>query len=246
MVDADSEYTAAASGAGLHTLETEDFELAEVTNDEMVAVYKSRMAKKGASGRGIYDELILSAPGGCCPLCGQRNVSTLDHHLPKKLFPALAVAPLNLVPACADCNKLKLDAAPSSREQETLHPYFDAISDDPWLAATVVETKPAAVQFFVDPPAHWDASLTERVKRHCVLFQLPKLYAAQAAPEISGIAYHLTNLYSAAPAQGAVKVRAFLVDQAESRRHARVNSWQGAMYQALADSTWYCDGGFTI
>ena len=62
------------------------------------------MVRKNGPGRATYDLLKLSAKGGFCPLCGQRNVSTLDHYLPKESYPDLSILPINLVRACSDCN----------------------------------------------------------------------------------------------------------------------------------------------
>ena len=101
----------------------------DVTKAEMEKVYTQRMAKVGAPGREIYDEIFSAPPGGRCPLCVQRSVTTLDHHLPKALFPALAVTPLNLVPACSDCNKAKLGASPDTARDAPLHPYYDDLVD---------------------------------------------------------------------------------------------------------------------
>lgn len=62
------------------------------------------------------------------PVLHHRDVSTLDHVLPKTLFPSLAVTPLNLVGSWKDCNKAKLAAAPSNTSYAVLHPYFEDIS----------------------------------------------------------------------------------------------------------------------
>ncbi|MFF4983341.1 HNH endonuclease [Streptomyces sp. NPDC001046] len=246
IVAAGKSYVTAAQATTLHNLEPEDFEVDQVTGSEMVAIYTGRMAKKGAAGRVIYDDLILAAKDGRCPLCGQRPVSTLDHHLPKSLYPALAVDPLNLIPACADCNKLKLDVAPVSPEDETLHPYFDNIEQRSWLHAEVVEVAPAALRFFVRAPSEWDETLAQRARAHFKKFGLAKLYASQAAQEMSNIQYRLAQLYSVNAEGGAQRVQEYLEEEAESRRRAYLNSWQTATYAALANSAWFCSGGFQL
>jgi hypothetical protein len=152
IVAAATAFEAAAIATTLHTLQRADDVSGQVTKDEMSAIYTGRMAKKGAPGRIIYDELMATPAHGRCPLCGHRQVSTLDHHLPKARYPALAVAPLNLVPSCMDCNKAKTNTFPLASEDETLHPYFDDIEDDPWLSADVIQTAPAALRFYVAPP----------------------------------------------------------------------------------------------
>ncbi len=246
IIAAGQSYVAAAQTTKLHDLTPADFRPDDVTTSEMVTVYKSRMAKKGAAGRAIYDDIVLSAKEGRCPLCGQRQVSTLDHHLPKSVFPALAVDPLNLVPACSDCNRLKLDVAPDCAEDETLHPYFDDVEQQAWLYAEVIESTPAALRFFVTAPAGWGDVLTRRVELHFKRFGLAALYAAQAAQEIGNIRYRLNQLHAALPEGGAQRVRQYLEEEAESRRRAYLNSWQTAAYAALAASSWFCDGGFEL
>ncbi|MER5960283.1 hypothetical protein [Streptomyces sp. NPDC001893] len=244
VVAAATRFAEAVPAVALHSLEQGDFKLDTVTDREMADVYTLRMAAKKGAGRKIYDDLILGAEGGHCPLCGQRDVSTLDHHLPKKRFPTLAVAPLNLIPACADCNKVKGEKAPKHSEEETLHPYFDDIESDLWLRAAVVETTPAALRFFVSPPDNWDSVLTGRVRHHFKAFGIAKLYASQAAVELCNITHQLTEAYTANPTDGVRRVKSILEEAAESRCRARLNSWQSATYRALADSSWYCQGGF--
>lgn len=241
VVIAADEYEAAAIAAELHTIASADNVGALVTRDEMAKVYAYRMVKKGAPGRPIYDELLASAPHDRCPLCGQRIVSTLDHHLPKARFPALVVTPINLIPACADCNKLKLDAVPEAAEEVMLHPYFDDIEDDRWLYAEVTEKVPAGVRFFVVPPESWDELTGVRVELHFSVLQLSPLYAAQAAQELVSIRFYLSQLHVAG---GADAVQAHLLEMAESTAHAHTNAWRTATYEAFAESAWFCSGGF--
>lgn len=212
-----------------------------VKKEEMINVYTQRMVKKDSAGRQTYDKLLASPVHGRCPLCGQGLVNTLDHHLPKSLYPALAVVPTNLIPSCFDCNKAKLDIKPISAEYETIHPYFDDIETDLWLHARVIEESPTGIQFFVKAPENWNDVKSKRVKHHFKTFKLSSLYTSLAASELSGIQYSLANLFSKVGDQG---VEAYLREEASSREKVYLNSWQTAMYKALADSYWFCSGGF--
>lgn len=239
IVGASDEFEVAAAAVTLHGFAKSDNVGGHVTKTGMIRLYDWRFARKGSAGRPIYDAIFAAAPR--CPLCGHGTVSTLDHHLPKAHYPALAVAPANLVPACADCNKNKIDAVPLVSEDETLHPYFDDVEDDPWLVAEVLVVAPAALRFAVDPPEHWSPVLAARVRRHFRMLNLPYLYGAQAATEISNIRRYLTTLFARA---GIDAVRTHLSETAESCTDHRLNSWQTATYKALAGSEWYCGGGF--
>src|SRR5262249_3819476 len=147
---------------------------------EMVSLYDQRMARKNGPARSIYNDIRMLPEGDRCPFCDQRNVSTLDHILPKGQYPALAVAPLNLVGACMECNKLKLDVRPDAAEETFLHPYFDDISGDEWLTANVVQQCPCAVVFDVDPPAKWSCTLAARLTYQFELLKLAELYSREA------------------------------------------------------------------
>lgn len=241
IVDASEEFDDAAAHNRLHQIVRQAMVGGQVTRAEMEAVYTNRMAKKGAPGRDAYDTLFTSAPQGKCPLCGHRTVSTLDHHLPKAHYPALAVAPLNLVPACADCNKAKLASLPATASEETLHPYFDDITGDRWLYAEVVEEDPAALRFFVDAPAHWGAVLAARVDLHFRTLGLAKLYASEAADELLNIRHQLQIIYAAG---GAAMVRAEMEERRQSSSAVRVNGWRTITFEAFAESVWFCNGGF--
>jgi hypothetical protein len=207
----------------------------------MEKVYTQRMAKSGAPGREIYDEIFASSPSGRCPLCMQRFVATLDHHLPKAHFPSLAVAPLNLIPACSDCNKAKLDVIPTTAEQVPLHPYYDELGDKSWLNAVVIERRPTALRFVVTRPAGWTNMLSTRVDNHFRSLGLAALFASEAAEELLNIRHQLSILRDAYPADG---VRDELARRAASSAAARPNGWRTAAYRAWFESDWFCNGGF--
>lgn len=236
---ASDEFEDASINNSLHTIASSDRVGHDVTTKEMTNLYANKFVKK--PGRPIYEKIRSSAINDRCPLCGLRMVSTLDHHLPKAEYPALAITPINLIPACSDCNKTKLMAMPTKAEEETLHPYFDDVESDLWLYAEVIESSPAAFRFFVNPPTIWDALIGVRVENHFDVFELNKLYVSHAAEELTNIRRNLIDLYSKT---GSIGVRAHLQDQANSRRAAYINSWQTSLYQAMADSNWFCDGGF--
>ncbi len=76
-------------------------------------------------GRVKYDELKVRAPFGRCLLCGNSEIASLDHHLPKDALPLYAICPANLVPACSKCNQVKGNRIGTTATQRTLHPYYD-------------------------------------------------------------------------------------------------------------------------
>ncbi len=242
LLAAEDQFRAAAQNNTLHQLPTTTM-VGALTAKQMAWLYSKKMADPKAPGRAIYDEIRMAAPNGRCPLCGRGVVYTLDHHLPKAHYPDLAITPINLVPACQDCNKNKTSILPTTAGDETLHPYFDDVERDIWLHARVIEVAPAAVLYSVVPPATWSPTLETRVKNHFRIYHLRQLYASLAGEEIVNIRALLAGPQAKSGAQG---IREYLTSVSESHRTTRRNTWQAAAYSAMASSDWYCEGGFAL
>ena len=241
IADASDDYDRHAEQGELHLVATATDVDGEVTVAEMVRLYTGRMVPKDSPGRSIYDAIMALANHERCPFCGHRSVATLDHLLSKTQYPALTVTPNNLVPCCSDCNKAKLNRPPLTAADQYLHPYFDAIEDNLWLRAEIVETAPAAARFFVDPHPSWSQLTINRVDNHFRQLGLARLYSSQAAAELVNVRFQVAALFEKG---GLASVKLFLEETHASRSQARVNSWQTAFYAALSESDWYCEGGF--
>ncbi|HDR8922022.1 TPA: hypothetical protein QDA90_001483 [Burkholderia vietnamiensis] len=76
---------------------------------------------------GFLAELRESGSPDVCAMCGSLKAGTLDHVLPKDIYPEFAIFAPNLVPAC-DCNsKRGTRYRGLNRGERTLHPYFDDV-----------------------------------------------------------------------------------------------------------------------
>ena len=238
---AEQEFVKKITTGQMHTIGRETIVNGAVTATDLQKIYTYRMVQL-PQGRIHYDTLILSAPNGLCPLCAHRDVSTLDHYLPKTKYPRLTVTPVNLIPACGDCNKGKLVNYPTTPEEETLHPYFDDIENDHWLIMTVLQTSPVSVNYSLKRPNGWQSLLFARLQTHFTSFKLKSLYSTQAGRELSGIKQQLINIHSSGAGERGVKQ--WLTESASSRELVNINSWQTALYKGLADDDWFCRDGF--
>jgi len=224
---------------------TNDDELiiGEVTNRELKKLYSQHMVGASKPARIIYDQLRNSAPNDICPFCGFSNVETLDHLLPQKHFPSLSIIPLNLIPACSDCNRKKREIVPQTEEEQNIHPYFDFnLISDQWLFAELdTSNSPIRFRYYVQSPNDWSTVSKSRVEKHFDTFDLAKRFTVQAGAELPNLNLEFTsNPYC----NDANIIRALLDERVAARLRNHKNSWQLAMFQALAISDWYCEGGF--
>lgn len=243
VVRAEQAYIAAAQRGRLNEIPAVNNVDGVVSNAEMVAVYSGRMVAATSPGRGIYDRIMASARHGRCPFCGHRIVSTLDHHLPKTSYSEFTVTPVNLIPACKDCNKAKEWKSPNQPGNVFLHPYFDDVENDRWLLGNVIEGAMATLSFSVAFPQNWHQVTFDRVKYQFDKLELDELYRSNAAEEMLNIRFQLVDVFDGG---GRDAVRAHLQSAMNTRLRARVNSWQTATYEALSINDWYCDGGFRM
>ncbi|WP_345584337.1 hypothetical protein [Streptomyces prasinosporus] len=242
-VEAASErFRQAARHGTLHELNSQEFTVAGISPGDLVRWAYDNGMVNSQDGRVIYEQIMAAPPDERCPLCGHGTVRTMDHFLPKRMFPALCVDPLNLVPACADCNHVKGDRLPADAETTPLHPYLDRIDQDFWLDARVTHSSPMWLDFFVSPPPGWAHLLAERTRYHFTLFGLGKLFAVQASRIVSSIRRQLTGILDAG---GKDLVRGYLADEAAARLADRRNGWEGVTYRALARDDAFCSGAFT-
>lgn len=162
----------------------------ELKKSDFIKLYSIYFVGQKKPAREIYDVLMASA-NEKCPFCGgigrPRN---LDHYLPKAYFPQFAIAPLNLVPSCRDCNMDgKGDDFATAPGEQILHPYLDhdRYYNEQWIFARYlpnIEGEPAAIEYFVSPPNEWTASQKERVVKHFNDFNLSLRYSKEASARL--------------------------------------------------------------
>lgn len=243
IIEASEELEKKVTTGQLHTIIQETLVNGNVSALELSDVYTKRMAKKNTPGRALYDKMKLTAPYEICPLCSQNSATTLDHYLPKAEYPRLSVTPINLVPSCFDCNKIKLAKLPNLSSEETLHPYYDNVENIEWLRATVIQGTPPSVRFSANPPDYIPNLLSQRIVYHFTSLELKKLYAIQAGSELRQINLILIKRFEN---EGALGVKSYLLEAMEARSHDNINSWQAALYRATSSSNWFCSGGFRL
>ncbi|MER8219022.1 hypothetical protein ABTZ58_00140 [Streptomyces sp. NPDC094143] len=190
-------------------------------------------------GRRKYDELKARAPFGRCLLCGNSEIGSLDHHLPKEALPLYAICPVNLVPACGKCNQMKGDRIGITAGQRTLHPYYDRPGETGRYLVADITGWP--VQFHIQALPNWDAELRARVEYHFDTFQLADRYAEFSVSVVTADQW----LHRQIRSEGGIPALTDHLYEA-AKQHARThgpNAWDTALRYGLASSDWYLHHG---
>lgn len=208
---------------------------------EFKKLYSNQMVPFDKPARYFYDKLMSLAPLGKCPYCSIGQVSTLDHYLPKSIFPVFSILPNNLVASCKDCNTGKSTKYAKSKGTQTLHPYYDNFSTMQWLFARVLQTTPVSIEFYVSAPMTWSQIEKDRIKAHFDDYNLAKRFSIEASNTLANLReeFDYLNLDSTI-------IQQELDKKAKVFGNIHKNSWETAMYQALSQDNWYCNGGYSL
>lgn len=241
----EKQFVAALVADAVHKLDPDDFSLTGISTSDLYRILYEEGLVTRVDGRSVYNRILATSPNRLCPLCGMNQVTSLDHHLPKTVFPTLCVSAANLIPACGECNLLKGKHYPRSAIEHTLHPYFDNALSETWLDAVVVEDKstarPPHVEYSVSAPTSWPLTLVKRAEYHLSKFQLRSRYALAMNAMLSEQQRLFVELHQLFGPDG---VKRYAAAQSESALEANANSFRGIAFRAMSSSDWFCDGGF--
>lgn len=199
--------------------------------EDMIWLYDNKFAKSSSEARKYYDKIMLSADNGRCPYCLHREVSQLDHYLPKSTRPVLSIVTENLIPSCSDCNIPK-----GTNDSLFSHPYFDDIDCFIYLECDLINTDDGVVfKYKVAETKECDEKLLERIKNQMNSSDLLSLYGRHAASEFNIHKKSFMGLNELGEEKN-VLTRHF-TSLLESYCDAiGVNSWQSAMYRCLVNN----------
>lgn len=172
----------------------------DLSKDDLVKVYDQYFTGKQKPAREVYSAIMFAA-NGRCPYCGGiGEPKNLDHYLPKKHFPQFSVLPLNLIPACRDCNMDGKGAAYARIQSELIiHPYLDhaRFFNEQWLHAQYIKgagSEPAVIEYYVEAPESWNAVDKARIKNHFDSFDLLRRFSREAASRSTTCIEQMRNL----------------------------------------------------
>lgn len=212
--------------------------LNELTKSDLIKLYSTYFVDEKKPARTIYNSLIAGA-NEKCPFCGgigrPRN---LDHYLPKSHYPQYSILPVNLIPSCRDCN---MDGKgvnfATHADEQLLQPYLDnnRYFDEQWVFARYIagnRNEPGVIEYFVQPPDHWDNTHKNRVKKHFHDFDLALRFSKEAGPRLITYLAQI-NALLALPLELDVVKMTILQPAIDTASFA--NHWEKVMCMALMD-----------
>lgn len=113
-----------------------------------------------------------------CPACGEEGApNTLDHYLPKELYPEFSILPQNLLPMCDGCQgKKKSKTVDAANQRMFIHAYYDNFVNQQIVSLTIGEPYGAPASIDLLPTAGLSAEEAALVSRHVAELEIINRY----------------------------------------------------------------------
>lgn len=193
--------------------------------EQIKKLYIQKFEPSNSIGRKYYD-LIMSNTD-VCSACGVSTPTTLDHFVPKSLYPQLCITPDNLVPVCPECNLKKLEDFSFDYMKLPFHPYFESM-DEKWLECTIGfnADSTASFKFYCGNKA---SKLFDKYVNHLAIYNLNEKFSGRCSDEMT----FLKRLDKIQLAKNKNDLFEQVKDRKDIAESIDVNSWRSALYRAL-------------
>lgn len=171
----------------------------------------------------------------CC-YCGISQPTTIDHYLPKGLFPEFAVYSYNLIPCCYICNNLKDEKwkHPVTKHRMFINFYFDNVPNEIYLYARIINKNNAfLVEYYYLAPNN--DVIFKIVDTHLTELQITNRLETTSNSYIDGVYQQNQDALSKGNDGDVLRIALELNNQTLERLHG-VNFWQVVLNKAILNN----------
>lgn len=138
-----------------------------------------------------------------CPYCTISRANTIEHILPKGLYPEFAINVLNLIPACSDCNSKKGEVVLDRKDNKkfTINYYTDILPKEQYLFVDIsignYDNYPICKFKLENPEEIIDPELFDLIKSHYYHYGLLTQFEEQYDEVLKSLrrAFSISNDY---------------------------------------------------
>lgn len=163
-----------------------------------------------------------------CAVCGSAGGRSLDHALPRSVYPEFSITRENLVPACTICNSDQKGTTYKGNQygQRLIHPYYDSWASDA-LWQVEFGSDLSAPEFRAVPKPGLDARLVAIVEYHLAQV-LGRQWRDSSSRYLASLPLTLRNRIGKelTVAQTEAELHTRLADEVAEKGH---NAWQPAL-----------------
>jgi len=181
-------------------------------------------------------QYVFGGTSNKCQYCTINTSSTVDHYLPKEIYPEFAVYALNLVPCCHECNGFKGTIFLIDGERQFVNFYFDLLPVRRFLRVRF-EFKDEVIPvptYYVEQIPEISGELVDIINNHFQRLQLNRRYSECTSDVITG---HILSIQQNGLVGNFLTITELLHDEAsKDQRMFGHNFWRSVLTEELANS----------
>jgi hypothetical protein len=165
-----------------------------------------------------------------CPACGEDGTpNTLDHYLPKNIFPEFSISTVNLFPMCDTCQGWKLEhTLDDNGARLFLHPYFDDFLNKQVIKLTIGEPYSAPTSMALHAHHDLEVNIQLLVARHLSNLEIETRYYHFFRDEYIRLICSANDIRAAN-----LDMRQQLALFCNKARRKSINSWGHVFYESV-------------
>lgn len=213
--------------------------LSTMEETDLLSLYSYKSSKLTAFRRAISTD-NSSTYQATCQYCTVNSVNSLDHFVPKDLFPEFSVHPNNLIPSCTKCNSKKLVRWLNNNQHLFLNLYIDILPNIQYLFVEldVISLNNIDVKFKIDNLNNISISLYTVITSHYKELDLFQRFKDKS----SDVIIELTNSIQASLSNGIsiIAIQKTIIDTCNlDKKHKGHNHYQIILKETLIQSANY-------
>jgi hypothetical protein len=170
-----------------------------------------------------------------CQYCGIGSPASIDHYLPKSKFPEFSVLPINLLPCCGECNRIKGNVFLNNGERQIINFYFDPLPSERYLNVRInyLDAMPIA-EYYLKRTSGITEKMFSLIEAHYGRLNLFQRLQESSVEIFSETRASMLNKQIAT----IETVKALLFERGQFlKSYHSSNYWQAVLNEALVDET---------
>lgn len=216
-------------------------EILNPSKEDLLTLYDYQSGTITSLRENIKD-LQIKTITNTCQNCTIDSAKTLDHILPKSIFPEFIVNPINLFPCCTTCNSYKLTTVENGGGKFYLNLYLDELPAEQYLFVEVFIDQHDEINFLfflenIDDKI--DPKLFSVIENHYTNLHLFERMASKSIEYISEFENEILKFRQLLPLETIIEV--YIKTANENKKAYGFNHWKCILEISLLNSPLFMD-----
>lgn len=169
-----------------------------------------------------------------CPYCNIFQIETVDHFLPKSVFPEFAFLPNNLVWSCSKCNTTKNNFYVENGKPLFLNPYYENINEYEFLMCDItIDNSQLSYSYSLNKKIIYNHQTGPAIEKQYSNLKIIERYKEKSPEVITNLIGSLRSITSCLPISKTNAEKWIKEEYERKKRYYGINYYETAIYKGI-------------